>query len=82
MTDTEKDAIAAIRNAGGALLVSQIPDRNDRDIFGNLIPGMGVYLRLAKRNIVFFTEEEPITLENGTSIELTPSVCLVEGAIE
>jgi hypothetical protein len=57
LTDTE---MLALETANGSPLVTVIPDKNFRDVFGTTVPGLAVYRRLEKLDLLFFTEEEPM----------------------
>lgn len=76
LSDAEITALELIRAAGGSMLVSNIPDKSGRGVFG-LEPGSGVYKKLEKKGLVFFTEEEPIDVD-GEMFEFTPSVYITE----
>ena len=58
LSETERDAIAYLENKGGSMLVSYVPDKNERGDFGEIIPGMTVYRKLERRGLVTITEEE------------------------
>lgn len=42
------------------MLTSVVPDKNERTVFGDTLPGMGVYKKLEKKGLIFFTEEDPV----------------------
>jgi hypothetical protein len=58
LSETERDAIAYLENKGGSMLVSRVPDKNERGDFGEVIPGMTVYRKLERRGLITITEEE------------------------
>lgn len=62
LSQSELAAIELLKNEGGNMLTSKIPDKNERSFFG-IVPGMAVYKKLEKKGLVFFTEEEP--MEDG-----------------
>ena len=62
------------------MLVTKIPDRNEKDVFGRIEPGMAVFKKLERKGLVFFTEEEPIELEPDFWFTFTPEVYLVTGS--
>lgn len=70
--------MAALRVAARSTLISQIPDRNEKDVFGQAVAGMGVFRKLEKRGLLFITEEEPTTTDDGEMFEFTPTVELTE----
>lgn len=76
LSDAEITALELIQAAGGSMLVSNIPDKSGRGVFG-VEPGTGVYKKLEKKGLVFFTEEEPMEV-NGEMFEFTPSVYITE----
>ncbi len=63
LSEAERSALELLKNAGGSFLVTKIPDKTLKDMFGQLDPGMGVYRKLEKKELLFFTEEEP--MEDG-----------------
>jgi len=76
LSSTEHEALDWLRGEGGSVLVSRIPEKNERGVFG-IEPGMTIFKKLAKKGLVIITEEEPFQLEDGTWFEFTPSVDLV-----
>ena len=66
LSEAEQSALELLKNEGGSMLTSKIPDKNERSIFAGTFgiePGMAVYKKLEKKGLVFFTEEEP--MEDG-----------------
>jgi hypothetical protein len=78
VTEAEYEALKFLVDNSGAVLITAIGDKNETDVFGDVIPGMRVYKRLAKSGHVLFTEEEPIDLGDGEMFEFTPMVELTE----
>ena len=78
LSPTEEAALELLKMSGGCFLVSTIPDRNEPGVFGDVTPGIRVYKALEKKGLVYFTEEDPFILDDGTVFEFTPSVYLVE----
>lgn len=76
-SEAEQNAIAWLRQEGGEMLTSKIPEKNERTVFGDTTPGLGVFRKLERKGLVFFTIEDPITLEDGSEFTYTNSVCLV-----
>lgn len=72
----EQDALEWLKGRGGSVLVSALPEKNTRGVFG-MEPGMTVIKKLAKKGLVIITEEEPFQLDDGTWFEFTPSIDLV-----
>lgn len=77
LSEAEENALELIKR-DGCLLASRISDRTDLDVFGNVIPGMAVFKKLEKKGLIFFTEEEPLILDDGTEFYFTPLVYLTE----
>jgi hypothetical protein len=59
MTDGEKQALAFLASHGGSVLATQVPEKNEKDMWGGVIAGMNVYKKLNKQGLVVITEEEP-----------------------
>lgn len=76
LSEMEQEALEWLKGQGGSVLVSAIPEKNTRGVFG-LEPGMTIFKKLTKKGLVIITEEEPIQLDDGTWFEFTPSVDLV-----
>ena len=76
LSENEEIALELLKAAGGCILSSKVPDKNEPGVFGEITPGLGVYKKLEKKGLIFFTEEEPLVLEDGTCIDLTPLICL------
>lgn len=53
---------------------------NQRGIMGEIIPGITVFKKLEKKGLIFFTEEEPIVINEmtGEVFDLAPLIYLVE----
>jgi len=61
LTENEERALDVLIRAGGSLLTTSIPDKNEPDIvFGTVTPGHHVYRRLERLGLVFYTEEAPL----------------------
>jgi hypothetical protein len=60
LSANEKEALQLLLHNGGAICTSKIPDKNEPGIYGGVEPGIGVYRKLEKKGLVFFTEEAPI----------------------
>ena len=62
------------------MLETEIPDRNSRTVFGDVLPGMHVYRKLDKMGLLFFTEEEPLDLPGDVldGFTFTPEVYITE----
>lgn len=65
---------SALEMAERATLISRIPDRTEVDALGAVTPGMRVFRKMAKAELLVITEEDPIALDDGELLELTPSV--------
>lgn len=73
LSESEQAALDYLRGNGGSVLVTKIPDKNEKDCMGFIMPGIRVYQKLEKKGLVVFTEEEPIELEDedGKPFEFT-----------
>ena len=81
LTKLEQAAVDLLIEHGGAILVTRIADSNQKDCFGDTIPGMRVFKSLEKKDIVYFTEEDSIEMDTGAgmvSFEFTQMICLIE----
>lgn len=72
----EVAALDWLKGQGGSVLISAVPDKNTRGVFG-MEPGLTVFKKLARKGAVIITEEEPFQLDDGTWFEFTPSIDLV-----
>lgn len=77
LSASEVEALDWLQSRGGSVLVSRVPDKNERDHIGMFTPGLTVFRKLEKKGLVFFTVEEPFELPDGTIFEFTPSIELV-----
>ena len=77
LSEAEQNALDWLRQSGGELLTSRIEDKSERGVFGDTKPGMQIFRKLEKKGLVFFTEEDPIVLEDGSEFTWTNSACLV-----
>lgn len=71
LSEAERNALAFLIRNGGSVLTSSVPDKNEKDAFGNIEAGVKVYVKLEGRGLVIITEEDPITLEDGTEFTYT-----------
>jgi len=58
-------------------LVSMIPDKTELNVFGDKVPGMATFKKLAKRGYCFETEEEPVRFTDDPDevpFDFTPSI--------
>ncbi len=62
LSAAERAALTNLVEEGGAMLETNIPERNGRSVFGDAIAGMEVYRKLEKKGLLYFTEEEPMDL--------------------
>jgi hypothetical protein len=53
----EQLALEFLAGNGGCVLVTSIPDSNEKGMFGEKIAGMRVYQKLDRRALVLLTEE-------------------------
>lgn len=59
MTNGEKQALMFLSSHGGSVLTTAVPEKNDKDMWGEVIAGLNVYKKLDKQGLVIVTEEEP-----------------------
>lgn len=75
MSEAEMNALKFLNEHGGSVLVTAIEDKNSKDMFGNIVPGMKVFKKLEKQGLLHYIEEEPCESLDGftftDSIELT-----------
>lgn len=62
LSETELTALRLLSEAGGSFIEWTVPEINQKDPFGDVTPGRGVYRKLEKLGLVFFTEEDPFDL--------------------
>ena len=58
LSESEHRALEILEASGGGLLVTNIQERNSKDDFGNIIPGITIYKKLELKGLVVITEEE------------------------
>lgn len=80
LSENEVRALEILQDSGGSLLVSKIPDKNERDVFGSITPGHSVYAKLAKRDLCFYSEEQPLDLPGDPldGFTFTPEVYITD----
>lgn len=76
LSEMEREALEWLKGQGGSVLVTAVPEKNTRGVFG-IEPGMTIFRKLEKKGLVIITDEEPIQLDDGSWFEFTPSVDLV-----
>ena len=69
LSQTEQAALCFIAQER-AVLVTRVPEKNERGDFGEIVPGIRVYRSLDRQGLVIITEEEPD--EDG--FEWTPMI--------
>lgn len=82
LTPNERRALEIVRNYGGSVLISIVPDKTEKGVFGDIEPGLSIYVKLAKRGLVVITEEDPITLEDGSEFTFTPAIEITDEGLE
>jgi hypothetical protein len=79
LSEAERNALEfLVRASGGSVLTSEIPDKNEKDVFGNIVAGMKVYQKLEDRGLVIITDEEPFELEDGEPFQFTNEVYITD----
>jgi hypothetical protein len=59
LSEAEQNALDFLKSKGGSCLVTDVEDRNSKDVFGMIVPGIRVFKKLEKKGLVYFTIEEP-----------------------
>lgn len=77
MTEAETNALRYLAERGGSVLVTAIPDKNERGLFGEIVPGLRGYQKLERQGLLYITEEEPC--EDG--FVFTPTIDLTESGV-
>lgn len=78
LSRNQERALLNLRDNDG-VLISLIPESNEKDEFGDVIPGIGVYKSLDKLGLVLITEEDPVLFDGEDEEFLfTPSICLTD----
>jgi len=80
LNSNEIRALELLREHGGSILESKPPETNERDVFGCTAPGLRVYRRLARKGLVFFTEELPCDWPSHPmdGFQFTPEIVISE----
>lgn len=60
-----------------AVLITQIPDKNEKGLFGDITPGIRVYQSLDKKGLVIITDED----EDESGFTWTPMVEITDAGI-
>jgi hypothetical protein len=63
LSSSEFAALELLISKGGAVLASTVPDKNEKQIIAGTfytVPGHGIYKKLEKKGLVFYTEEDPM----------------------
>lgn len=59
LTEAEAAALAVLYGKfGGTMLTSDVPERTERGVFGQIVPGLAIYRKLEQKGLVEFTEAE------------------------
>jgi len=77
----ELEALGWLKSQGGSVLITAVPEKSVRGIYG-MEPGLTIFKKLAKKGLVLFTEDDPMQLDDGTWIDLTPSIDLIDRNIQ
>lgn len=76
LSSTERQALRLLQRRL-SILVTEIPDRNEKTFFGDVVPGRSVFRKLEALGLCFLTEEDPIfegAEETWTpTFEITPA---------
>lgn len=77
----ERRALEILAEAGGAVLVTAVPEKTEREIvFGLEIPGHPVFKRLERAGLCFYTEETPLDLPGDPldGFTFTPEIYITD----
>jgi len=80
LSANEIEALDWLKSKGGEVLITSVPDKNERDHIGVFTPGLTLFKKLAKKGLVYFTIEDPLVLDDGTEFEFTQAICLGDGS--
>jgi len=85
LSESEHEALNLLRQRGGSMPITDVPEKNERDVvFKTIIPGLTTYRKLEKKGLVIITEEEPIMDVDPSDplygFEFTPTIELVRQA--
>jgi hypothetical protein len=76
LSEAELEAVHNLELRGGSMIVDEIPPKSDRGFFGDPVPGIPIYKKLAKKQIVFFTEEDEVDLGDDIKFKFADEVYL------
>ena len=75
LSEAEFEGLRLIRDQyNGAMLMYHVPDKNEKDLFGFIIPGIRVYKKLEEKGLVVITEEDTVVFDDGTEFDFTPQI--------
>lgn len=80
LSESEKAALRWIKTTS-CNLVSHIPDKTERNVFGDPVPGMSIFRKLEKKGLCFETIEDPVRFTDDPNEEpfyFTPSMELTD----
>jgi hypothetical protein len=63
LSPTEHAALELLISKGGSTIANTVPDKNEKRITAGTfytVPGHGIYKKLEKKGLVFYTEEDPM----------------------
>ena len=60
LSKNELTALRLLQESGGSIIEGMVPDKTEKNLaFGDVVPGHGIYRKLEKMGLAFYTEEEP-----------------------
>lgn len=65
LTEAEESALSYLKANGGGVLTTSVPDKNERNVFGDIEAGLATYKKLERKGLVFFTIEDPVDDPGG-----------------
>lgn len=61
LSKNELIALRTLQEAGGSIIEWMVPETTEKNLaFGDITPGHGVYRKLEKMGLAFYTGEEPL----------------------
>lgn len=77
LTPIEIEAMAWLKRHDG-VLISQLEDKTETDVLGFRQPGLNVFKRLAKLDLCYISEEDPMFEDEPALGTWTPGLYLTE----
>lgn len=63
LSAAERAGLRLLDEHGGSLIEWRVPESDEKNpVFGTTTPGIRIYRELERKGLVFFTDEEPLSL--------------------